>query len=407
MPTTTPDHPGGPTPGARRWTRPWRDLVDDPRVVGLIAVAAAVVVAALRIAVVGHGDVGTFVVAGSRFAGTHLRVPVIAGNGYDGQFYYRLALGPLDLAPHAFGIHLDSPARVERITYPALGWALAGGRAGLVPWSLATVNVVGLGVLGWLGGMLARDGGRRALWGLLIPGYFGFVWTLSRDLTEITEAALLVGGLLAVRRGRPVVAAVALAGAVLARETALVVVACLAVVQLAQWWSRRRGREDTGRPRVRAMTWGVPLTAFVVWQAVAGSAVGQLPLTASSRHNVGLPFAGVVRGVHHYASLFPSHASELWFAEIVVLGVVVASAARRVRGSVAPAHERIAWAAYGVMTVCLSPGIWLGDVGFRGLDDLYVLSCLVLLASSRRARWVAPLVAISWVVVAVQLIIVI
>ena len=196
-------------------------MLRTPPIIGAVTAVTAAAVAAARTAVVGHGDIARFILVGSRFvvpAGRPMPVPVVNGTGYDGQFYYRLALGPLNFAPHAAGIQLDSAARFGRITYPVLAWALAGGRASLVPWTLVAVNVLGLGALGWLGALFARQCGRSAYWGLMLPAYFGFVWSLSRDLTEIVESALLVAGLLAVRRSRPVVTAIALSGAVLAQR---------------------------------------------------------------------------------------------------------------------------------------------------------------------------------------------
>jgi hypothetical protein len=378
--------------------RPWR--------VGAAAAAAALVVVALRIVVAGHGHVGRLVLVGQRFVvpGRHIPIAVVPGNGYDGQFYYRLALGPLDFSAHAHGIVMDSPQRYERVIYPALAWLAAAGHASLVPWSLVAVNIVALGALAWMGAVVARDGGRHPAWGLLLAGYFGFVWSLSRDLTEIVEVTFMVAGLLALRRGRPVVAGVALSAAVLSRETVLVVVGCVAVAQVARW-ILPRARLSAGAPSpVQAAAWVLPVVAFAAWQVVVKAKVGHVPLLASGQHNLDLPFVGLARGFTHYAHLMPSKASILWFGELVVLAVVVAAAAINIKAGSTPVHERLAWAGYGVLAACLAPGIWLGDVGFRSLDDLYVLSALVLLASPRRVRLVAPLMGVTWLVVAVELV---
>jgi hypothetical protein len=48
------------------------------------------------------------------------------------------------------------------------------------------VNVLGLG-----GALLARDSGRHVLWGLVLPGYWGYLWSLGRDLTEISAAGTI------------------------------------------------------------------------------------------------------------------------------------------------------------------------------------------------------------------------
>ncbi|MGA2520378.1 MAG: hypothetical protein ABSG81_06105 [Acidimicrobiales bacterium] len=379
-----------------------------PALVGAATALVALVVVALRVEVAGQGHVGNLVLLGSRFVvpGSHVGVPVVHGNGYDGQFYYRLALDPLDFSPHAQGIVMDSPQRYERVVYPVLAWTLSAGHASLVPWSLIAVNVVCLGALGWLGALVARDGGRHPAWGLLVPAYFGFVWSLSRDLTEIVECTFIVAGLVALRRRRPVLCGLALSAAVLSRETALVVVACIGLVQLARWLAPGPGavRRPESAPASHLTAWVLPVAVFAGWQGVVRSKIGHLPLLASGQHNLDVPFAGLARGFSHYAALLPGKSAVLWFGELAVLVFVVVTAARHLKTSAAPLHERLAWGAYGVLSLCLAPGIWLGDVGFRSLDDVYVLSVLVVLASPRRTRVIAPVMGLTWLVVAAELV---
>ena len=78
---------------------------------------------------------------------------------------------------------------------------------GGVPYMLVAVNVAALTALAALGAVIARQGGRHAAWGLLLPAYFGLVTSLSRDTAEPVAAAFLVAGLLAIRARRPVLAA--------------------------------------------------------------------------------------------------------------------------------------------------------------------------------------------------------
>ncbi len=378
---------------------PW---TQRPLAVAAVSTVAATVVAALRLLVATNGHIGRFVVAGTQYtdpARVPPGIPVGSGSGYDGQFYYRIALSPFDFATHAFGIRVDNTVRFGRVMYPFLAWIVAGTRDGAVPWTMVAVNIAGIAALGAMGAVLARDGGRSVWWGLLLPGSFGFLWTLSRDLTEITEAAFLVAGLLALRRGRPVLAGAALAGAVLSRETALVAVACIAVVQVAAWWRRRDGPE-----RALFAAWIIPLVSFAAWQVVVLVGTGQLAAVGSGQRNVGVPLLGLGRGISHYAGRLPDVGALLWFGELAVVVALVTTAALALRRSRAPLHERLAWGAYVVLALCLAPAIWLGDVGFRSLNDVYVLSCLVILASARRPQVIAVVLAGSWLVVAVELI---
>lgn len=387
---------------------------DDPRWVAAVAGAASGIVAIGRILVAGRDNVASFIVVGA----DHVRgrvptgIPVTSGQGYDGQFYYRMALSPLDFHRTAHGIKMDTLSRFERIGYPAFSWLLAAGQGSAVPWSLVIVNVIGLACLGGLGAVIARDEGRHSWWGLLLPGYFGFVWVLSRDLAEIVTATFVVAGVVAVRRNRPVVAGAAFSVAVLSRETALVVIAFLALERplssLGHGMASRRGvlgaasaAERQGAP---VISWALPAVAFVAWQLVARVASGSWPLLTSGQHNLDVPFDGFIRGFRHYVSALPSTASALWFAELFILVAVVVAAALALRTTSARLYERATWLAYGVVALTLAPGIWLGDVGFRSLDDLYVFSCIVLLSSRQRLTVPAVLVAGGWLAVAVELV---
>lgn len=402
--------------GPSRWAR-LAQATDRPWIASAVAALAALAAAGGRLADAAHGSIGVFVVAGSTYAragAVPAGIPVVTGNGYDGQFYFRMALDPFDVARTAFGITFDSAERLSRIGYPFLAWVASGGVRGAVPWTLVALNVAGLAVLGLLGALLARAGGRHALAGLLVAAYPGFLWTLARDTTEIVAGAFLVGGLVALRRGRPVTAGLLLAGSALTRETALATIGAVGVAWLAGLVASRADRPATagrrgawsrwlGPTQVRAVSWALPAVAFVADQAVMAVRTGKVPLRSSGSKNIGLPFDGFVHGLVHYATTLPSTASLLWFGELTVLAVVVALAATVARRAEAPLHERVAWAVLIVMAVCLAPGIWLGDVGFRSLDPLYLLSVVLLLGSPRRLGAPGALVAAAWVVVAVEL----
>ena len=152
------------------------------------------------------------------------------------------------------------------------------------------------------------------------------------------------------------------------------------------------------------VSWLAPAVVFVGWQLVARVTIGSWPLLTSGQRNLDLPLVGFVRGFRYYLGRLPSTSALLWFSELAILAVVVVYAARALRTTAARPYERAAWLLYGIVDLSLAPGIWLGDVGFRSLDDLYVFSCIILLSSRRRLTVPAVLVAGSWVVVAVELV---
>jgi hypothetical protein len=400
-----------------------------------VVLFVAVVFVLLRVVIAAHGHVDGLVVAGaahvSRTPYTS-DLPIRQGTGYDGQFYFRLALDPLDWSSQAFGIRLDTLGRLDRVTYPAIVWLVSAGQRAAVPVMMPVVNIVALAALAMLCAALSRHAGRHPLWGLLVAGFFGFLWSLGRDLTELTEAVFVVAGLLAVRQGRPFVGGLMLSAAVLAREPALVVVGALFVSRV---WVLTHPRTATA-PGTRGpgngtagsgadghlgdraagsitrliggadAAWALPVVAFAAWQLALRAVTGTFPVLTSGNNNVGVPLAGLAGGVAHYGARLPHIPSLLWFGELGVLVLVGTMAAASLRSGTSAAllHERIAWAVAGVLALTLTKGIWLGDVGFRSLDDFYLLSGVLLLFSRVRLDLVGLAVSAAWCVVAFELV---
>ena len=371
--------------------------------VALATGTGALVFVIVRLVCVAHGNIAGFITVGSAHSSADLLpkgIPVVKGSGYDGQFYYRMALDPVDLARSAFGIRFDTTSRLERVGYPALAWLLAGGRSSLVPITLVATNVVGLAALGFGGALMARDSGRHAAWGAVLAGYWGYLWSISRDLTEITAAAFLIFGLYAYRRHRWWLAGTCLLGAVLSKETAAYIVAIIAATRLYDW-SAHRSRHPLEATDV---AWGLPLLGFAAWQLFVLHGTGSLPLRASGNANLGPPILGFIDGFRHYVTALPSVASMLWLGELAVLTAVAVTAGMSIRRSAAPIHERVAWVAVVLVAIVAAPGIWLGDVGFRSLDDVYLFSWIVLLATPKRLSPLCGLIGCTWLIVAVELV---
>jgi hypothetical protein len=405
---------------------------NSPAVPMLVAILAATLFVLLRWRVAAHEKLGNFVVAGSKYASS-TRVPsdlpVRTGSGYDGQFYYRLALDPFDLARTAFGIRLDSFSRVERMGYPFLAWLVARGQHASVPLALVVVNVIACGIVALAGGLLARSAGRHALWGLVFAGYWGYLWTLGRDLTELTAAAFLLLGLAAMVRQAPILSGVALLCATVSKETSVLLVGTLALTALyirlsepqlepvlssdgSSAGSSAPGASAPGAsapgylgrlsPRRSDLAFLIPIAGFIVWQLVLLYATGKLPVYRSGGENLGIPLVGLVRGLSHYLPLFPTTGSALWLGELAILTFVVVGGAISFRA--APVEFRALWVVSVLLVLTTATGIWLGDVGFRSLDDAYLMSWLLLLYR-RGPIWPWALVCAGiWVVVFVELV---
>jgi hypothetical protein len=335
-------------------------------------------------------DPSRFVVAGSQSVDPGAApesLHVEQGKGYDGQFFYRLALAPADLRLQAHGVRLDTPLRRQRPGYPVLAWLVSGGRPDLVVWALILVNILGFGLLGFLGGLVAQQVGRHALWGLIVPGFPGFVMSIARDLSEITAACFLLAGLLMLRRQRPLLAGVLLAAAVLTREsTMLVVVAVAAVDGIRRWQAWRYPQaadSDRAGGRSAAAAWALPTLAFLAWQLTVAAASGSAPLLDDTS-NLSFPFGALLPAAMEWLTDGLQPAIMLRFALLALVILMVLLVGASLPRTSAPIQERLAWASYLVLAVSLSRDVWVDPADFRTLGELHVTGALVLFGDPRR-----------------------
>jgi hypothetical protein len=371
---------------------------DAPWVPAAITFIIATTFVVLRLERIGAGNISAFVVAGSHSVDAatdpnHLLIGSRAG--YDGQFYYRLALAPWDLSRTAFGVTIDVPLRLQRIGYPAIAWLMAIGHRQWVPYSLVAVNVIALSLLGLFSGLWARSLGRHALWGLLPAGYFGLEYSLARDLTEITAACFMVAGIVSIRSSRPMLAAAALSGAVLSRETTLVLVVALLLARVDDAVRRKE------RPSRVDVAWLVPLLVFGAWQVTVRITTGVFPLSSDRGSNLSLPFVAIVRAVGTWSHQ-TFRIELIGYVSLLSLGAVVVLAVFSLGRTTALRFEQIAFCLALLMTVLLSSNVWNADpVEFRTFTELWILGCGVILGrSGGRLAVPAILACLAWLLVA-------
>jgi hypothetical protein len=254
-----------------------------------------------------HDQLSRFIVAGSDWvsrstAPGYLYVYPHA-EGYDGQFYWRLAVDPAQLHLRAYmGVRIDSAYRLNRIFFPALVWLVSFGHAHLVALAMIAVNVLGILALLALGLRLVRRRSISPTWALLLLCVPGLVGSISRDLTETLTCCLGLGAMVAIREGRTVIAAMCFSAAVLTRETMLVAVAVYGVVAVVTILRRQR------RPTRADLAWAVPLVVFALWQLVVRVDIGSIPILSSAGSgDVGIPFVGFFQSLGSWFSPVSGH----------------------------------------------------------------------------------------------------
>lgn len=350
-------------------------------------VTAVAVVGFVGVRSLTHSDsLGRFAVAGSVFVhrGAPADLPVTAhSTGYDGQFYYRLALDPFTRARTAYGITLDNPPyRQQRIGFPLAAWALRRATGMATSLSLVLVNGVAAVVLGAVGGAWAYRLGRPALWGVLLAATPAVVIALARDLTEPVATAALLAGLYAWAGGRRALAAVAFTVAILTRETVFV-----PLLGLGVYWVAAGLRDRARRPEaMRAVGWlCLPAAVELAWQLYLGAVWGHIPVLSNSG-DLGPPFYIVVRsffgGATHIGFTHAGILEILWIAERVALLLLLVTAAIGLHRSSLAGDLRLAWVFAALLAVSTP---WHQDGFVRACNEAIVLGQLVLLSRPDRA----------------------
>jgi hypothetical protein len=332
------------------------------------------------------GHLSLFIMAGHAY--THRgQLPrgllLVPSAGYDGQFYYRLALDPANWNATAFGITMDQSYRYTRIGYPLVAWLASAGQHQLVPAALVAINLVAVAAMAMLGGMFARESGRHALWGLAFAAYFGLVISVGRDTAEPLAEACMLGGLLAYRRGRYVLTTGLFAFGAITRETILLAPAAIAVTRLIAMARRRTG------PGLADLTWVVPAVVYGVLEVAVHFVVkGEFPLLANSSRNLTAPFTALVDALKYdIAHINTSHLSptDINLLEYATLGIFIVAGLAVLWVTTAPVHERLAFVFFVLQLGLLSSQIWTSTFGDgRSLIEPYLMALVLLLATPRR-----------------------
>jgi hypothetical protein len=310
-------------------------------------------------------------------------VPRAGPTGYDGQQYAALATDPLLRDPETVQA-LDAPHyRATRILVPLLAWALALGHAApaivayqLLCWGLA------LGALfltaRWLG-----SEGHSPWWALPLVGSAGMVAAMIRSTPDAAALCLLLAALFLHGRGRPGLALVASAAAILARETSYLAVLAITADELR----RRRF------PRAAAFAI-VPLVPFLAWQLYltgrlgASSAFGSIAFTT--------PFAWLPEKLPHVFT-----AAGVSWQELFGLAAVAATTLGFLLIASRPAEWRapeLAFLAFATLGLVLTYDAYVETWGYgRILIALPFLGTLLAeRQSSRGRRWSLRAIAVLY-----------
>ena len=382
---------------------------DSPEMALLITALIYLVFIVSRLAV-HQFDPSYFVVAGDKLCAPELtpRNLAVLDNsfGYDGQFYYRIALNPFTAKQTDFGIRLDNPPwRHQRILYPFLVWLFSFGQKQWVPMVMILINYMGLCAIGWLGGKYAKALHQHALYGLLFSLYPGFILSLSRNLTEIGEMSLLLAGLWFIRKKQHLISMILITLAILARESALIMVAAIIMSIFYEYLTKRVGfQRENENIHVAWYYVLIPCICYIVWHLILFLNWGNLAISGGTEH-LGLPFSGIIYYISFTLSLLPEAGRLLFIVLIYIIaqiGLVICSY-HSSESYGANMVEKIGWLFYLILMILLTKAIWKSDMGiFRSFTECYILGTIIVIASRIKLRQVMfTITATMWLMTAV------
>jgi len=208
---------------------------------------------------------------------------VRAGGGHDGAFFYAIARDPWHLDANSDA--LDAPRyRTQRILFPLLGWLghPTGGGQGLVL-SLFAVGVLALfvGAMG-MGALSVTLRGPPWL-AVLFPLMIGSFLSLRLTVADPLSMALVLVAVVLLLRGHLGWALVAATAAVLAKETAVLLLVGIAIHR---------------RDRAGAVFAAVPAAVGAGWAIMLRLVI---PFPGSSTPAFGPPLSGLFESVQFWA----------------------------------------------------------------------------------------------------------
>ena len=320
-----------------------------------------------------YGDLTGFLWASNRDSAmvAHLEslaegpVVLIDGTGHDGQYFFLQANDPWLLEADQGIRFLDFPTyRAQRMLYPAL--AGLGGILGppQVLWGLVIANILAMGAGSWGLGRLAESIGMSHWLGLAFALNPGMIFELAIDGGSLLGWALAVWGLVAVRRQNWMVGAALFAGAVLARET-MVLVAIGAFTFV--WYTERR-------PRPVLIL--APALAGGLWWLFVRRQLETIPRRTGSE-TLDVPLRGLWTGLSNWLATGGLNLA-LGILVVFCVVVIVASAVRR--------PSLLSWATIGFvpLLMILHPAVTVGGLNItRAMAP--VVSAAVVLVLGRMA----------------------
>lgn len=354
----------------------------------------------------GQFDVSSLIVAGDRYVDkAHVPTPIAVrpnSAGYDGQFYFRLAIDPLPQSATGAGVTFDRPAyRSQRIGYPLIVFIMSLGQPALVPLEMVLVNLLGILVIARTAVALQKSLDLPLWFAPAIMAWPGLTVTILHDTTEIVAEAWLLIAILALASQQPRRFMITSAMTVLTRETSMIFFAFAALFG--------------GPLTVRRIVTGLfPVVVYASWRLfLAHHWAGSGLLEQAFSGDLGWPLQGFFQTVRD--SILLQRPLSPRPGPNAVRNVYVAIAALAIFATAALAAWRIpaalrgqgigrtiaaGWIGLAIpLSMLTEQGPWIDQSGFfRAFTEFWAASLLVLgLTGLRLPRPMAVMAVPVWI----------
>ena len=346
----------------------------------------------------GH-DVTTFIHAGSKFVnGNQLSYPLKVlpdSYGYDGQFYYRLSQNPFTDQRIDSGIALDNPQyRQQRILYPFITW-LFSFNPSFTPEIMIGINLLCLLVIAFYGGILAKKFNKHALWGISFVLWPGFLFTFSRNLTEIVAITFLLSGITHFFYKQYVLSGLLLSLAILGKETTLLVPISMCIAMITDYKKINKSVLFAGL---------LPVLVYGSWQLWLSQNWSDKWILGI-QNNIGVPFLGIISFVRklHFLPKTLQFGSVI---ELILVITFIVFTTISIRKTSIPKFLKISWLLYCMLVVSLTSTVWVEDIAFmRAISELFTVGTILLIyTNSNIFRYILPFGMIVWFYMCIDII---
>ncbi len=226
-------------------------------------------------------------------------IVVHKNDGFDGQFYYMMALNPsLDkifLQPHFF----------QRILYPVLALILSLGIKELLPITLILINYVAIILSCYILMLILRKYKANLNLVFIFAFNVGLIISITRNLTEPLMTLLIICAIYFLDKKRHVISMIFFSFALLAREIALPLYVALLLYFFIKLDFKKLG------------LYSFALIPFLIWEYILFLKTGIIPLFLSF-NSISRPFLGLINYLFNVSHNLDIYLIEPSFQEFLI-----------------------------------------------------------------------------------------